>query len=214
MLQAVIFDADAVFLNAGEIHFQAFNRALATKGWMITQAEHRSVFNGLPTLKKLEFLSEHRGFPSVWHHEILELKQQLTLEVINDFIQPDPEKEELVQELAKSGLLLGAASNMQQLNLEALLNKIGILNSLDVVIGHDRIGYNRVKPLPDLFLHTATALGCSVDVSAVVVDRSLSLDAAKAADPLDIIIVDSHEDVNAELLPRILRFFPEQFRVA
>jgi beta-phosphoglucomutase len=214
VLQAVIFDADGVLINASEIHFQAFNRALATKGWMITQSEHRTTFNGLPTVKKLEYLTEHRGLPIELHKEILDTKQKLTEEVINDFIQPDPEKIELFDALCSAGFAVAVASNMQQGNLEALLKRLGLQGHLDVVIGHDRVGYQRVKPCPDIYLYSATAMACSMDCTAIVVDGNESLAAAKAADPLDIITVRDHEEVNLELLSRILRFFPEQLHAA
>jgi beta-phosphoglucomutase len=214
VLQSIIFDADGVLLNASEIHFQALNRALATKGWLITQAEQKNLFDGLPTVKKLEYLTLHKGFPESWHHEILEIKQQLTMEVINDFIEVDPEKIDLIETLSSYGLSIGVASNMQQENLETLLTRIGILSLVDVVIGHDRVGYKRLKPNPDLYIHAATALGSDISVSSIVVDNNVSLTAAKAADPLDIVHVGGHEEVNPELLPRLLRFFPEEVRLA
>lgn len=210
MLQTVIFDGDEVLYNASHIHFQALNRALASKGWMITQAEHRAHYNGLPTQKKLNLLTEKKGLPAEWHQDILEIKTQLTQEVISEFLNIDISKKELFAALRGHGLSVAVASNMHQSSLELMLAQLGLAQYCDAVIGNDKVGLSRVKPHPDVYLNAALAVGSDISVSALVVNEESGIETARSADPLDIVGVSDHLDVNLQLLPRILKFWPDE----
>ena len=61
MIKLVIFDLDGVLVDARELHYEALNRALAGLGFTITRDEHLSTYDGLPTTKKLELLTENKG---------------------------------------------------------------------------------------------------------------------------------------------------------
>ena len=62
-IKLVIFDLDGVLVDAKEIHFHALNEALRqinTK-YIIGIEEHLAYFDGLPTTKKLNLLTEKKG---------------------------------------------------------------------------------------------------------------------------------------------------------
>jgi len=55
MIKLVIFDLDGVLVEARDIHYHAFNRALASIDgqYTISREEHLSTYDGLPKRKKL-----------------------------------------------------------------------------------------------------------------------------------------------------------------
>jgi len=62
-IKAVLFDMDGVLIEAKDWHYEALNKALALFGMEISRVDHLTSFDGLPTLKKLEYLTIERGLP-------------------------------------------------------------------------------------------------------------------------------------------------------
>ena len=62
-VESVIFDMDGTLIDAREWHFRSLNEALQIFGEEISIEEHLSSFDGLPTSKKLEMLTERKGLP-------------------------------------------------------------------------------------------------------------------------------------------------------
>lgn len=62
-IKAIFFDMDGVLIDAKEWHYEALNRALELFGMPISQVDHLTTFDGLPTRKKLEMLTLGRGLP-------------------------------------------------------------------------------------------------------------------------------------------------------
>ena len=62
--KAVLFDLDGVLVNMPRGHYEALNKALCLFGAKIEEEEHYSVFNGLPTRKKIEALEKAGRLPA------------------------------------------------------------------------------------------------------------------------------------------------------
>ena len=60
MVKLVIFDLDGVLIDSKEFHFEALNLALGKK-YEISKKEHLLEYDGLPTIAKLNLLSEKKG---------------------------------------------------------------------------------------------------------------------------------------------------------
>ena len=79
----VIFDLDGVLVDACEWHRVAFNQALKQVcNYEISLDEHYTTFNGIPTKKKLDKLSEKGVLKEEQHNEIFTIKQNKTIEII------------------------------------------------------------------------------------------------------------------------------------
>ena len=86
MNKLVIFDLDGVLIDSRDMHYEALNRALAVvdEEYVITREEHLSVYDGLPTTRKLELLTEKKGLPVVEYDNIWRIsKQQLWIYSLN-----------------------------------------------------------------------------------------------------------------------------------
>ena len=63
MINLVIFDLDGVLFDSKKYHFEALNLALneVDEKYVISYEEHLKEFDGLPTNKKLELLTQKKG---------------------------------------------------------------------------------------------------------------------------------------------------------
>ena len=91
MIKLIIFDLDGVLVNARELHYDALNRALENvdKKYVIKREEHLSTYDGLSTKKKLNLLTKNKDLPKGLHNKVWELKQQMTLKIIDGFLVDD-----------------------------------------------------------------------------------------------------------------------------
>jgi len=201
MTQAILFDADGVLVDAGEMHYQAFNQALAVHGWCITRVEHRTIYDNLPTRGKLERLTETKGLPRELHQTILVAKERFIRKTITDYLKPDPTKIELLRELREQGYAIAACSNMLQGALTLMMDQVRLLSHLDVVIGNDL--QRPAKPAPNVYLAAAALTGHDIQDCAIVVDRAVSREAAERARPGDIVEVAGPSEVTLALAPRL-----------
>ena len=87
MIKLVIFDLDGVLVDARELHYEALNNALGyvNEKYIIKRNEHLSTYDGLTTTKKLKMLSKNKGLPSELHDTIHNMKQDMTLKIIDGF---------------------------------------------------------------------------------------------------------------------------------
>lgn len=201
MIKAVLFDADGVLVDACELHYAAFNRALGTMGWTISRGDHDSIYNGLPTHKKLQILTRDHGFPEDWHPAVHSLKQQFTRQLIEDCISPDPMKRELLLALKDCGYKIAVCSNSMRDTLERMLKAVRIIDCADFLVGNDEV--TLPKPSPEMFLLAGERLGVEMEETAIVEDSAVGLRAAWAAEPGLVIKVEGPHEVNLSLLSQI-----------
>ena len=84
-VKLVIFDLDGVLVDACEWHRVALNEALKEVcNYEISLEDHYTVFNGIPTKKKLLALTELGVLTEEMHEEVYNRKQAKTLDIINE----------------------------------------------------------------------------------------------------------------------------------
>jgi len=114
MTKLIIFDLDGVLVEAKDIHYKTLNQALWEIGksdkYVISEAEHLSIYDGLKTNQKLELLTQNKGLHSNTYETVWNRKQQLTIDAISQ-LKPDLQKIELFKELRNRGYKLAVASN-------------------------------------------------------------------------------------------------------
>ena len=63
MIKAIIFDLDGVLVDTKKIHFEALNISLKKfKFDQISIDEHEKIYDGLPTLQKLNILNKKKNY--------------------------------------------------------------------------------------------------------------------------------------------------------
>jgi HAD superfamily hydrolase (TIGR01509 family) len=201
VIKAVLFDADGVLVDACELHYVALNRALATMGWKINRTEHETIYNGLPTHKKLQLLTREKGFPEDWHSAVHSLKQQYTWDAIEECVTTDPGKRELLCALRHCGFKIAVCSNSLHRTLARMLSAVGIMDCIDLVIGNDDVQFP--KPSPEMYLLAAAKLGVAMEETVIVEDSMVGLRAAWAAEPGGVVKVEGPDEVDLSLLTKI-----------
>ena len=202
MIKAVVFDLDGVLVDATEWHYEALNKALAIFGYSISREEHLSLYNGLPTRKKLELLSVVKGFPRSLHDLVSRLKQKYTREIIRAHCRPDIVKVQMLTELRNSGYTLAVCSNAIRATVEEMLELSEIRHFFSLVLSNEDI--SRPKPAPDIYLKAFKLLKLRPDQCAIVEDAEHGKAAARASGA-SLIAVDSYYQVDSNLVFSCLR---------
>ena len=83
MIKAIIFDLDGVLVDTKKIHFEALNISLKKfKFKEISVDDHEKIYDGLPTLEKLNILNKREKLPRTFFFKINKYKQQVTSKIL------------------------------------------------------------------------------------------------------------------------------------
>ena len=205
-IEAVIFDMDGVLIDAKEWHYEALNRALEYFGCTISRADHLSTFDGLPTRRKLEMLSQERGLPRGLHGFLNELKQQYTVDQVHLKCRPVFVHEYALSNLKARGYKLGLGSNSIRSTVELMMEKSNLKRYLDVMVSNEDVA--RAKPHPDIYLKAASDLGVAPEHCLVVEDNANGIKAAEAAGCHLLVVQDVH-DVQLDRLLQAIQLAEE-----
>jgi HAD superfamily hydrolase (TIGR01509 family) len=178
-IKAVIFDMDGVLIDAKEWHYEAMNQALARFGFTITRAEHLERYDGLPTKRKLELLSEHKGFPRELHAAASALKQELTMQIVETHCSPTFQHVRALHCLKRAGFAVGLASNSVRQSVSRMMDLAGLSPYLDFQLSNEDVA--RPKPHPEIYLKAAQLAKALPDQCVVVEDNHHGIEAATAA---------------------------------
>lgn len=197
MKKAVLFDLDGVLVDACDWHYEALNRALyEVAGYMISREDHESTYNGLPTKVKLNMLIEEGILDEEDIEPISDLKQEFTIEVINELCTRNQEKIDMVLALRNAGWKVGCVTNSIRKTTELMLNKTGILHYMHVIVTNEDI--DKAKPDPEGYIKALNVLEADPDLSIIVEDSPKGLEAAYATG-CEVIEVEDATQVTREL---------------
>ena len=150
MNKLVIFDLDGVLIDSRDMHYDALNRALAKvdEKYVITREEHLSAYDGLPTTRKLELLTEKKGLPVVEYDTIWQDKQTATLDIFSE-LKPDYELMHYFQQLKDRGYSIAVASNSVRNTVKLVLLRLGLLEFVHYYLSNEDVF--RSKPFPEMY---------------------------------------------------------------
>jgi len=179
VIRGVVFDMDGVLVDAREWHYDALNRAIGLFGYTIARAEHIQTFDGLPTSRKLQILSQEQNLPLGLHNFINEMKQSYTLEHIHTQCRPTFAHQYALAQLRARGYKIGVASNSIRESVDLMMRKTALYEYLDVILGASDV--QRPKPYPDIYLEASVKLGIPPAELLVVEDNKNGVASAVAA---------------------------------
>lgn len=140
---------DGVLVEAKDWHYEALNKALGLFGFQISRKDHLVTYDGLPTSKKLNLLSEEQGLPKKLHVFINLLKQKYTKEIIFSKCRPVFHHEYALSKFKLDGYKLACASNSIKETVDLMLKKSNLINYLEVILSTDDITFP--KPNPEIY---------------------------------------------------------------
>lgn len=158
MNKLVIFDLDGVLIDSRDMHYEALNRALENVDvdgkYIINRDEHLSLYDGLPTSRKLAMLTEKKGLPVDKHQQVWEDKQKETLEIFSK-LKNDFELMLYFRSLKDEGFQVAVASNSIRNTVKLVLLKLGVLEFVDYYVSNEDVVRN--KPFPEMYWKCMTA---------------------------------------------------------
>jgi HAD superfamily hydrolase (TIGR01509 family) len=192
VIKAVIFDMDGVLIDARDWHYEALNKALALFGFEIQREEHLSTFDGLPTSRKLEIISETKGLPMGLHRIINKLKQDFTTEITLLRCRPQFQHEFALAALKKQGIKVAVASNSISDTVHLMMRKSNLLQYLDFYLSNEDVV--NPKPSPEIYLKAIEKLELTPNEVLIVEDNDHGVAAAiatgahlmRVADPSEV----------------------------
>jgi HAD superfamily hydrolase (TIGR01509 family) len=178
MIKLVIFDLDGVLVEARDMHYDALNRALGRidEKYVISREEHLSTYDGLPTTKKLNMLTEQKGLPEDKHDTVWKYKQEETVNIITNEMQYDERLRKVLQQLKQDGLKICVCSNSIRESTKMMLIKKGLMEYMEFYISNQDV--KNSKPNPEMYLKAMINLGVAPKECVIVEDSHIGRKAA------------------------------------
>ena len=191
-----IFDLDGVLVEACDWHKDALNEALGEIcGYQISEEEHIETFNGIPTKVKLEILSKNGILDRDKHLDVYNIKQQKTIEIIDERAVFRQEKVDLINYLKREGYIVCCYTNSIRKTAELMLLKTGILDLFDRLLTNQEVA--KTKPHPEGYLYLMEKFEVDKEMCYIVEDSPKGLKAAEDSGANVIKVTNSYDlDIN------------------
>lgn len=201
-MKAILFDLDGVLVSAKEIHYKALNEALSKidEKYVISENEHLSIFDGLKTNEKLHLLTKLKNLPESYHKQVWNLKQQITLEKIND-LKFDMNLIHVFEELSKLNIKIACCSNSIRKSVINMLTNIGIVKYFDLILSNEDV--KNSKPHPEIYWKAMSLFSLNPEDCLIVEDSPHGLLAAQRSN-CKILRVKNPQEINFEKIQSYL----------
>lgn len=178
MIKFIIFDLDGVLVTTKELHYVSLNNALSEidEKYKITLEEHHDRYDGLPTKRKLDMLTNEKNLPIEYHDKIYKSKQKYTFDYIRSDTKYDDRLVNVLKKLKEDGYILYVASNAIRETVKLLLYKTGLIEYIDYFISNEDV--IKSKPSPEIYLKCMVHGGFSPDETLIVEDSPRGIDSA------------------------------------
>jgi HAD superfamily hydrolase (TIGR01509 family) len=178
VIRAIIFDFDGLMVDTEVPAFQSWQEIYREYGCSLPLSEWAAGLGGSGAeFDPCRYLESQLGRP-IEHGAVRARRWQRKLELAA--LQPAlPGVEDYINDARRLGLRLGIASSSAKPYVCDQLSRLGLLGHFDEVICGDMV--KRVKPHPELYQTTLSALGVSPDEAIALEDSPNGITAAKAA---------------------------------
>jgi beta-phosphoglucomutase-like phosphatase (HAD superfamily) len=142
-IEAVIFDLDGLMIDSEPLSWKAWNRMLKPFGATLSYQEYQSII-GFDSKDSAWILREQVNL-DLEIDEIVERHDALRLEIIAQEAEPMEGLLPLLRELGARELLLGVASNSPTDYVITALERIGLKDRMQVIIGVDQVKHGKPR---------------------------------------------------------------------
>lgn len=184
-----IFDWDGVIIDSARLHEQSWRLLAKELGKSIAPESFIRGFG----MKSARIIAEIHG----WAKEPTEVdrltnrKEALYREIVGrSEIAPLPGVATWLQRLEEAEVPCAVASSTHRLNIDAVLDRIGLKGAFRVIVSAEDVVHG--KPNPEVFQKAAERLGVTADRSVVFEDAHVGIEAARAAGMKVVAVATTH----------------------
>jgi HAD superfamily hydrolase (TIGR01509 family) len=180
MKSLIIFDLDGVLIDSKEIHFNSLNLALSSidDRYVISRAEQDSTYEGLPTIAKLQILTQTKGLSKELYDTIWKRKQQYSSTMFLS-INVDNELINLFKLIRQSNIGIAVASNSIRSTLDNCIKALGLSNLIDYSLSNEDV--DSPKPSSDIYIKCMKHFDISPNLVAIFEDSPVGKQAARGS---------------------------------
>lgn len=192
-IQAALFDMDGVLLDSLGIWRRVAGDFMRDRGAEITPDIIRAI-RDMSFLQSAEYFVRMLGLTETPQMVINEWNERALRAYANE-VRLMPGTGDYVRALHKMGVKLAVVTASEANMAEAGLKRNGILELFDAIVAETDVGLT--KETPDIFLHTASALGADPGACVVYEDSVYAARSAKAAG-MRVCLLSAEGDADAE----------------
>lgn len=172
MIKLIIFDLDGVLVESRELHYIALNKALSEIGdqYTISKEEHLCKYDALTTTQKLKKLTAEKNLPEKYHNRVWQLKQQKTLQEIDDY-QRDHRIIDILKKLKSQNYKIACATNSIRDTSKLMLIRKGFFEYIDFLYSNEDV--NLPKPNAEIYMQCMIKAKANPDETVVIEDSHI-----------------------------------------
>ena len=201
-----IFDWDGVIIDSAELHEQSWHRLATGLGKPIAPGSFLRGF-GMKSAWIIEKIHRWATEPA----EVARLtdrKEALYREIVaQSEIAPLPGAVTWLERLHEAGVPCAVASSTHRLNIEAVLDRIGLQNAFRAIVSAEDVDHG--KPNPEVFAKAAERLKISPDRCVVFEDAHVGIEAARAAGMKVVAVATTHSPEELKAADLVVRRLDE-----
>ena len=205
-IKAILFDMDGVLVDAKEWHYEALNHALSHFNMHIDRESHIHTFDGLPTNKKLEILSEKIGLDKSLYPIINKKKQYYTLQIVAKKCLPTNNHTYALKQLKKSAYKMTVCSNSIRPTIELMMQKSKLEKYFEFYISSQDVQHP--KPNPEMYIEAIRKLKLLPQECMIIEDSEKGLLAAKESGAW-VMKIDKIKEVNYKNIKKHILMFEQ-----
>lgn len=198
----MVFDLDGVLFDSKQLHYSAFNQALAelTETEGIDLSDHHQFLDGLPTRRKLDVLATRIGLDEALKTSVYNRKQELTRFALSA-VSEDKKLAELLSFIRAQGIPIAVASNSIRATVEEALSSLGVMGLVDLYLGNEDV--SNPKPHPEMYWKCMSTFAVMPHETLIFEDSKIGREAALHSGGV-LVPVDSRTDLTLGLIERNL----------
>ena len=203
--RAALWDVDGTLIDSREYHWLSWQGALAAERFPVTRAQFEQTF-GRRNEEILRGYFPH--YPAADIARVGEAKEAAYRGLVRERgIELLPGVRGWLERLRAGGWLQAVASSAPRLNLEAIVDALGLEGYFSAVASAEDVTAG--KPDPQVFLAAASKLGVPARACVVVEDAPAGTEAARRAGMRCVGVLNSHGELRADIVVRTLAELPE-----
>ena len=203
MIKTIIFDLDGVIVDTKLIHFSSLNEALkkTKKKYEISYSDHLKLYDGLPTVTKLEELLKKNKIHKNEVDKIKKDKKKCTSKLLGQQVKFNPKIYNIFKTLNKKYNLV-IASNAIEETLKICIKNLKIKKFVKSYLSNEDV--KNPKPHPEIYQKAILKLYNSPKECIIIEDSFFGREAAEHSGA-NLVGINSEKELTLNLINKSIK---------